>query len=239
MGSQNEYTGQLTSKNKLPNLFMIFIKCGGVDVDDLLFKENLKRYYNQEADLRNSSEKQNWKINVRKNFYTLIKQENKETLLELGAGSGYDSQFFMKNGLKVIATDLSSEMIKKCKEKNIEAYELDFYNLSDINKKFDCIWAMNTLLHVPKTDLPKILNEINLVLKENGLFYMGVYGGEDFENEYVKAEVSDVPRFFSYYSRNNLKSTLDNCFKIIEFEEFNVGRGTEKDIFQSIIMRKK
>lgn len=204
-----------------------------------LFKENLKKYYNQEAEYRNNSEKQDWKIKVRDEFYKLTKLENKEILLELGAGAGYDSQFFMKNGLKVIATDLSSEMVKRCKEKNIEAYELDFYNLSEMNKKFECIWAMNTLLHVPKADLSKVLNEINLVLKENGLFYMGVYGGEDFENEYVKAEISDAPRFFSYYSKNELRTILENYFQIITFEEFNVGRGADKDIFQSIIMRKK
>jgi cyclopropane fatty-acyl-phospholipid synthase-like methyltransferase len=205
----------------------------------ILFKENLKRYYNQEAELRNKSDKADWKIKIREDFCNLIKQEHKKTLLELGAGAGYDSQFFMNNGLQVTAVDLSKEMVNKCKEKSVEAYELDFYNLSSLNKKFDCIWAMNTLLHVPKTDLCGVLNGINLALEENGLFYMGVYGGEDFESEYVKSEVSITPRFFSYYSESQLKTILENCFQIITFEEFDVSRGTEKDIFQSIIMRKR
>lgn len=39
----------------------------------------------------------------------------------------------MNNGLTVIAVDLSGEIIKKCKEKFIEAYEMDFYNLSSLN----------------------------------------------------------------------------------------------------------
>lgn len=115
-------------------------------------------------------------------------------------------------------------MVKKCKEKNIKAYEMDFYNLSGLNEKFDCLWAMNTLLHVPKTDLAKVLNEIRTVLKSNGLFYMGVYGGDDFEKEYVKAEVSNTPRFFSYYSENNLKAVLKNHFQIVTFEQFEVNK---------------
>jgi SAM-dependent methyltransferase len=208
-------------------------------VDSNLFKENLKKYYNTEADLRNKYIMEEWKIRIRGNFYNLIKSENKITLLELGAGAGYDSQFFLNNGLNVVATDISSEMVKSCKEKGIEAYELDFYNLSKLSKRFDCIWAMNTLLHVPKADLPKVLNEINSVLNENGLFYMGVWGGEDFEKEYVKAEVSSTPRFFSYHSEIELKTTLDKHFHLVSFDQFDVEKEDKtKDTFQSIIMRK-
>jgi cyclopropane fatty-acyl-phospholipid synthase-like methyltransferase len=97
-------------------------------MDTILLKENLRRYYNEEAELRNKSDKADWKIKIREDYCNLIKQEHKKTLLELGAGAGYDSQFFMNNGLQVTAVDLSSEMVNKCKEKSIEAYELDFYN---------------------------------------------------------------------------------------------------------------
>ncbi|MCL2399999.1 MAG: class I SAM-dependent methyltransferase [Defluviitaleaceae bacterium] len=204
------------------------------------YKENIKKYYNTEAELRNSkSVKVDWKIQVRDKFCKLAKHENKETLLELGADAGYDSQFFMDNGLKVIAVDLSNEMVKNCLEKGIEAYEMDFYSLSSFEKNFDCIYAINTLLHVPKTDLNHVLNEINLVLGMNGLFYMGLYGGQDAENEFVKSEVSDAPRFFSFHSDSYLKTTLENHFDILDFETIDVSTGSEIDIFHSIIMRKK
>lgn len=130
-------------------------------------------------------------------------------------------------------------MVKSCNEKNIGTYELDFYNLSKLSRKFDCIWAMNTLLHVPKADLPRVLNEINSVLNENGLFYMGVWGGVDFEKEYVKVEISSSPRFFSYHSEGKLKTTLDKHFRLVSFEQFEVEKQDKtKDTFQSIIMRK-
>lgn len=198
-------------------------------------KLNLKKYYNQEAELRNLSEKQEWKKDQRANFYSYVKSENKNSLLEIGAGTGNDSRFFMDCGLNVVAVDLSSEMVKLCKGKNIQAYELDFYNISNLNKKFDCIWSMNSLMHVPKNDLPQVLNEINFVLKEKGLFYMGVYGGVDTESNYVD-EVTDTPRFFSYYSESKIKEVLSNVFDIIEFHQFDVGRNTD---FQAVIMRKK
>jgi cyclopropane fatty-acyl-phospholipid synthase-like methyltransferase len=200
-------------------------------------KENLKKYYNQEAELRDSkSVKPDWKIKVRDHFLNVARMESKRTLLEIGAGAGYDSQFFMNNGFTVMAVDLSSEMIKKCREKLVEAYELDFYKLSSLNKRFDCVYAMNTLLHVPKVDLRHVLNEIDFILNENGLFYMGLYGGEDTENEFINSDVSDTPRFFSFYSASQLKTTLEDFFHIIHFESFDIGTG--KDIFHSIIMRK-
>jgi SAM-dependent methyltransferase len=207
-------------------------------MDKLSFKENIKKYYNQEAELRNSKTvKEDWKIKVREDFFKLIKQENKETLLELGAGAGYDSQFFMNKGLAVTAIDLSDEMVKRCKEKAIEAYEMDFYNLSPLNKKYDSIYAINTLLHVPKSDLLHVLIEINSVLRRNGLFFLGLYGGEDTENESIKSEVSDVPRFFAFHSENYLKTTLGKVFEILQFDSFDIG--SDSDIFHSIIMRKK
>jgi len=203
-------------------------------------KENLKKYYNTEAELRNSkSVKVDWKIKVREIFCKLIKHENKKTLLELGAGAGYDSQFFADNGMAVVAVDLSGEMVKNCKEKGIEAYEMDFYNLSALEKKFDCVYAINTLLHVPKSDLNHVLSEINLVLETDGLFYMGLYGGQDTEGDFVRSEVFDAPRFFAFHSEGYLKEILRNHFDILEFETIDTGVGTDVDDFHSIIMRKK
>jgi len=207
------------------------------------FKENIKKYYDAEAELRNSkSVKVDWKVRVRGKFCELAKQENKKSLLELGAGAGYDSQFFMDNGLNVVAVDLSSEMVKNCREKSIEAYELDFYNLSSLDRKFDCVYAINTLLHVPKSDLCHVFDEINLVLETGGLFYMGLYGGQDTENEFVKSEVSDAPRFFALHSDTYLKTTLGNYFEILDFETLDIGSGTgvntAVDIFHSVTMRK-
>lgn len=204
-------------------------------MDSKLIKSNLKEYYNQEAALRDLSEKEEWKKIQRARFYDRIKAENKESLLEIGAGTGNDSKYFMDRGLKVVAADLSTEMVRICREKLIEAYEMDFYDISSLNMKFDCVWAMNSLLHVPKPDLPGVLNEIDSVLNANGLFFMGVYGGADAESEYV-SEISDVPRYFSYFSEQSLKETLSKTFDIIEFKQIDVGRNTD---FQAAIMRKK
>ena len=201
-------------------------------------KDNLISFYNAEAGLRDASVKSDWKIRIRDEFLGLAKREEKRTLLEIGAGAGQDSLFFMNAGLRVTAADLSAEMVKKCREKAIDAHELDYYNITSLGKTFDCVWAINTLLHVPKGDLPGVLEGIGAVLNEGGLFYMGLYGGDDVETEYVKSDVSDTPRFYALHSEKFLRSALEKIFSIIKFETIDVDKNTEMRIFHSITLRK-
>ncbi len=130
-------------------------------------KENLKAFYNSEAEFRNLGEKKtDWKIKIREEFLNLILKENKKTFLEIGAGVGYDSLYFKEKGLDVIAVDISKIMVEKCRDKGLDAYELDFYNLKSLNKTFDCVYSMNSILHVPKNDLANVLRR-----NEKSLFY--------------------------------------------------------------------
>ncbi|MBU5483793.1 GNAT family N-acetyltransferase [Clostridium sp. MSJ-11] len=197
-------------------------------------KENLKESYDNYAYEREKSEIQQWKIAPRQNFLELLNKENKKTLLEIGAGTGKDSIFFKNNGLEVVAVDLSSEMVNICKDKGLEAYELDFYNIGKLNKKFHSVWAMNCLLHVPKENLPKVLNEIEKILEPGGIFFMGVYGGEDSEGVWEE-DVYNPPRFFSFYTDERIKEVVSKHFSIVSFERVETG---EKFHFQSIILRK-
>jgi len=199
-----------------------------------IIKTNLRAYYDQEAKHRNSGVKQDWKINQREAFYNLVHTEHKKTLLEIGAGTGQDSIYFMDHGLKVLAIDLSGEMVRICREKGIETYECDMYDLSPLMRTFDCVWSMNSLLHVPKSDLMNVLAGIDSVLNDNGLFYMGVYGGEDSEHNWIN-DISETPRFFSYYTETRIREVLQGFFNIISFQQFDVGRNIS---FQSITMRK-
>lgn len=198
-------------------------------------KNSLRETYNNHAYEREKNEMQEWKVRPRQVFLNLLKNEDKKTLLEIGAGHGRDSKFFMDNGLQVIAVDLSSEMVKLCNEKGIEAYELDFINISRFGKKFDAVWGMNCLLHVEKEKIDFVLREIDSVLSTTGLFFMGVYGGIDQEGIWEN-DVYTPKRFFSFYTDDNILKKVKEHFNIIDFQTIETD---EKYHFQSIVMRKK
>jgi cyclopropane fatty-acyl-phospholipid synthase-like methyltransferase len=180
-------------------------------------KETLRQSYNNYAHEREAHDMEEWKLKLRESFLQLLVSEGKSTLLDIGAGTGKDSRFFMDNNLDVTAVDLSGEMIQLCHEKGIQAYELDFFNLHQIGRKVDAVWSMNSLLHVEKSYLHLVLQEVKNVLNPLGLFYMGVYGGEDSEG--VWQDDKYIPhRFFSSYTDENIKKVVTNHFELIRFE---------------------
>lgn len=201
-------------------------------------KRNLKVAYDQQSDARNESPTQEWKITERDQFLTYILNENKETLLEIGAGPGRDSLFFKERGLKTLTTDLSPESVRICREKGLDAEVMSFDQLDLPDQRFDAIWALNCLLHIPKKELPFVLNEIKRVLKPGGLFYMGVYGGEDSEGIW-EGDFHEPKRFFSFFNDEELKDVLSEVFLIEYFNCVPTEVVGGKFHFQSAILRQK
>ncbi|MFX3674734.1 MAG: class I SAM-dependent methyltransferase [Paenisporosarcina sp.] len=198
---------------------------------------NLSESYSKKAVERDLSSLPEWKQKERDIFSQYIKDEKILNLLEIGSGTGKDSQFFNELGVDTFSTDISHEMVKLCISKGLKAKVMSFENLEFRDNSYESIWSMNCLLHVPKEDIKEILLEIKRVLKPSGLFYMGVYGGENFEGIW-KEDTYEPKRFFSFYENDSIKELLSEIFTI---EYFNV---VPKDIvggkydFQSIILRK-
>ena len=201
-----------------------------------LFEKNIIESYNKKAIERNSSIIQDWKVNERENFLNYIHSENFSSLLEIGAGPGKDSLYFKEQGLNTFSIDLSPEMIKLCKEKGLNSEVMSFYNLNFPNNHFDSIYSLNCLLHVPKKDIKRVLNEIKRVLKPSGLFYLGVYGGENSEGVW-EGDHYTPKRFFSFYEDKTLIELLSELF-IIEYFEL-VPKVFGKLHFQSVILKNK
>ena len=107
-----------------------------------------KSYNREEAERRDQAEKEAWKITERQQFLSLLQKEKKITLLEIGAGTGNDSLFFQDNGMEVVCTDLSPDMVELCHTKKLKAYMMDFLSLDFPPGVFDAIYALNCLLHV-------------------------------------------------------------------------------------------
>ena len=46
------------------------------------------------------------------------------------------------------------------------------------------MYSMNCLLHIPQADIDEIFDLIADRLVEDGLMYIGVWGGDDFEGDF-------------------------------------------------------
>ena len=98
-----------------------------------------------------------------------------DTILDFGSASCEPTEFLANKGCKMVALDISKAMLLLSKERNrrlsrsleIEYVVADGENLPFCNDAFDKIMSWGSLHHI--TSVKKAINEINRVLKKNGL----------------------------------------------------------------------
>ena len=204
-------------------------------------KDQLKIAYNADAQRRddNESTREAWKLSLRKQFANLVKSESIRIVLELGAGVGIDSAYFQSRGLDVLATDLSSEMVERCRKRGLNAKEIDLYDLAALGASFDAVYSLNVLLHVPRNDLEQVLGVIHDTLNPNGIFFYGVYGGVDEEKVTTDAKKMNLPRFFSRITDDALLKVVAPKFDVIKFETIDIGSDQPGFHFQALFLRKR
>jgi len=174
--------------------------------------------------------KHQWKLDERAAF---LERVGHGRLLEVGAGTGGDSLFFKENGLEVIATDLSAEMVALCRAKGINAYEMDFLSLEFPDESFDAVYAMLCLLHVPDADLDLVLRRLKALLRPDGLLFIGAYGGTGEEG--TRPEDDHVPpRFFVFRTDEAILEAVQRRFELVGFHVVE----PDDFHFQSITLRK-
>jgi SAM-dependent methyltransferase len=200
-------------------------------------RNNLREAYNKFAQERDSGEMQAWKIRERADFLALLKREHKKSLLEIGAGTGRDGKFFQERGLEVVCVDLSPAMVSLCKQKDLNALVMDFADLQFPDDSFDAVYAMNSLLHLPKAEFPAVLQKIEALLKTGGVAFLGMYGGYDHEGVWEK-DFYTPKRFFSFFTDEDLEQAVSKVFNIHSFNRISFEENNPVH-FQSLVLKKR
>ncbi|MGB1002745.1 MAG: class I SAM-dependent DNA methyltransferase [Salibacteraceae bacterium] len=112
----------------------------------------------------------------------LIPDWNGLEVLELNCGTGEDALYFGQKGASVLATDISSEMVKVAKIKNreqnnVQCKQMDILDiLSQMgSKKFDLIFSnFGGLNCLNQTELKQFLDTSKKLLRPNGKLIMVV-----------------------------------------------------------------
>jgi SAM-dependent methyltransferase len=194
----------------------------------------LQSYGPDGAARRDQKVKPPWKLAERDAFLDRLRQAGCRTLLDAGAGTGQDSQFFADAGLDVVATDLSPAMVAVCRAKGLRAAVMDFGALAFPDRFFDAMHAMNCLLHVPTSELPRVLRAIGDVLRPGGLFFLGAYGGDGTEGVAV-GDDHVPPRFFSWRTDRQMLESARESFEVVDFHVVSAGGAQD---FCSLTLRR-
>jgi len=162
------------------------------------------------------------------------------TILDIGCGSGRDSNYFFSQGYDVYAHDGSEAMTAHTKkflgEKVAVAKfsEFELFQLFGKNIMFDGLWACASLIHVGEEDLVNIVNKYTLYLNSEGVFFLSFkLRSENHEKD---------GRHFTNFTREKLKTFVAECdgLEIVELlETTDVRAGREDEGWISVVVKKR
>jgi ubiquinone/menaquinone biosynthesis C-methylase UbiE len=160
---------------------------------------------------------------------SLLPVASKDTILELGCGTGHWSEFLSSKGFKVCALDISDAMLSKARLKGIKNVEFrkgDAAALSFPDENFNTVVSF-TMLEFTK-DPGLVIKEIFRVLKPGGLFIAGCLNlnsqlgktkntVETFRNAhfFTKTELAELFKEWGYFELNECVY-LSPSFEILD-----------------------
>jgi len=198
-------------------------------------KADLRAAYDAGADDRAGMDDAPWKRAERDRFAAHLREAGAKSLLEIGAGHGVSGRAFADAGFAVTCTDLSSALVAHCRANGLDARVMDFAHLDFPDAAFDAVFGMNCLLHVPKAELPGVLDGIARVLAPGGLLYWGQYGGEDSEGVW-DGDAYEPKRYFSFFTADAIERLAQEHFALVEAVCLPIDRGIDQ--YQGLVLRK-
>jgi len=139
-------------------------------------------------------------------------------VLDLGCGSGRDAKTFSELGYRITGIDLSKKMIDVAKlNAPLAKFKcMDIRQLNFQNESFDGLWAVASLLHLPRRDVPGCLAECYRVLKTGGLIYVGVKQGRGNTFQPDKRYGKDSFKLYTLFQRQELERLMNSAgFQIV------------------------
>lgn len=128
-------------------------------------------------------------------------------IFEFGSAFGRDARYMKERGYQVFCTDIIPQALEQLSKDSFNTAEYDFRNKPENEWKgrFDGVFANAVLLHAPQEVFEQALWNILEILKSKGVCAFSLKSGS---GEEISVEKMDAPRFFKYYSPEELKSTL-------------------------------
>ncbi len=155
----------------------------------------------------------------------LRKLPTEAKILDLGCGSGRDSLYFENKGYHVTAVDGSIEMVRHTQHHITGPVIYSTFEDFTTQQKFDGIWALASLLHVPRSDFRRIVQKYIDMLKLKGVLFMSL--------KERKLDYKKEGREFTCFLEMDILELLSkiNCVEVeqvIHTEDVRDGREDEK-----------
>jgi ubiquinone/menaquinone biosynthesis C-methylase UbiE len=187
---------------------------------------NVKKAYDAWSEQYDSNENKTRDLEAHA-LRTVLKDIPFEAVLEIGCGTGKNTEWFITRAKKITAVDLSLEMLNKAKEK-ISSEKVLFLQ-SDITKswdfseeRFDLISFSLVLEHIE--DLDAVFSELSKKLARGGHVYIGeLHPFKQYTGSKARFETENgeqVVACFNHHISDFIQAAKKHELTIAEVNEF-------------------
>ena len=207
--------------------------------------EEAYKYWSEQYDT-NINKTRDLEAIAMREIVSTIKFEN---CLEIGCGTGKNTEWLLEKGNKVKAIDLSNEMLAKAKTK-IQSKRVEFIQ-ADILKewifanaeKYDLVTFSLVLEHIE--NLNNIFQKLRNVVQNKGYIYIGeLHPFKQYNGSKARFETEEGVKIvpcFNHHISDFTDSAKENGFEIIEVKEYfdNNDRTTLPRILTLLFQKKE
>lgn len=199
-----------------------YVKLMKADWDARSNSGKVELYINNQEGATKKEIRETGLVHFENTFLPTFNENNKVTkpvVLEYGCGIGRMTWHIKKVASKLLAVDISKENIKKCvaglpKRNNVKAMVVSGMDLSPVeDSSVDYIFSTMVFQHIgSETVISNILEEMNRVLKEDGVMHLQFrdmpipdnnIAGNTWHGAQIGAEF--IEKFFNLHEYTNLK----------------------------------
>lgn len=137
----------------------------------------LRAYYEAEADRRGRGVLDERRVEVRRRFVDLLRNEHRTNVLDLGAGPGLDGRGFGDAGIGYVGVDLAHGNCRVAADAGVVVVQGDASALPIRPASFAAAWSMSTLMHLPDDQADRALASAARALRPGAPWLIGVWGG--------------------------------------------------------------
>ncbi|MBU1083238.1 class I SAM-dependent methyltransferase [Patescibacteria group bacterium] len=152
----------------------------------------------------------------------------KSRILDLGAGAGHDSRYFVSKGHKVVSTDFSEPALQANRSKKLKGISVEYLDLGKPfpfpDESFDTVYASVSIQYFDDITTDRIFADIKRVLKKKGVVALLLNSRKDpehgkgnmLEEDYFEVRPGLKKRFFD---EKSIKLKIAGIFNTIILDD--------------------
>ena len=157
-----------------------------------------------------------------KRFCELIPKTD-ASVLEIGCGPGNITRYILelKPELKILATDISGNMVDLAKKNNptSEVRVMDCRNIGTLESVYDAVICGFTIPYLSEVDCSNLISDISNLLTKEGVLYLSFVAGHYSSSGYISGSSGDR-MYFYYHDNEKIKKEIElNSMTIVDIVE--------------------